>query len=98
MSRSIPSTHLNAAIEHLRKKDRRMRKFIDRVGPCLMKRDPRHFTMLARSIVSQQNSTIVARAFNIEVTHHELEFPILAFACWIRLMLHRRNQQNNSSG
>jgi len=61
MSRSIPSPHLNAAIEHLRKKDRRMRKVIDRVGPCLMKRDPRHFTMLARSIVSQQISTIVAR-------------------------------------
>ena len=43
-------------------------------------------------------SGFFTRAFVVEVTHLDLDFPILAFACWIRLMLHRRNQQNNSSG
>lgn len=61
MSRSLPGEKLEAAIVHLRKRDRRMRKVIELVGPCKMKRDPRHFAMLARSIVAQQISTTVAR-------------------------------------
>ena len=61
MSRALPSAQLETAISHLRKRDRRMRKVIERVGPCKMKRDPRHFAMLARSIVAQQISTTVAR-------------------------------------
>lgn len=61
MSRSLPAAQLETAVAHLRKRDRRMRKVIDRVGPCQMKRDPRHFAMLARSIVAQQISTTVAR-------------------------------------
>lgn len=61
MTRSMTAADIHSALEHLRKRDRRMRKVIDRVGPFRLKRDRRHFAMLARSIISQQISTVVAR-------------------------------------
>ena len=58
--RDIPAEHLEAAIGHLRKRDKTLRRIIDLHGPCQLKLDPDPFPVLFRSILSQQISTAAA--------------------------------------
>jgi len=43
-----------AAVQHLRRVDRRMRAIIDRIGPCAIQPSNRYFFALCEAIVSQQ--------------------------------------------
>ena len=52
---------IEEALAHLRKRDRVMRKAIDRVGPFKLKLQRDRFGVLVRAIISQQISTAAAR-------------------------------------
>ncbi len=54
--------HIQTARHHLRASDPVMRSIIDTVGPYTLRFERDRFAMLVRSIVSQQISTIAARA------------------------------------
>ena len=54
--------HIQSARRHLRAADPVMRSMIDAVGPYTLRFEKDRFGMLVRSIVSQQISTIAARA------------------------------------
>lgn len=58
----IPAKKIEAAIKHLRTADRTMRGHIDKVGPFTLQLNPDRFSMLVRSIISQQISTAAARS------------------------------------
>ena len=53
---------IQQARRHLRARDPVMRSMIDAVGPYTLRFDPDRFGLLVRSIISQQISTIAARA------------------------------------
>jgi len=52
---------IEAALAHVRKADRVMRRVIDAVGPCTLRPERKRFSVLARAIISQQVSTAAAR-------------------------------------
>ena len=58
----LTPTHIQSARRHLRAADAVMRSMIDAVGPYTLRFEKDRFGMLVRSIVSQQISTIAARA------------------------------------
>jgi len=58
--REIPAEHIEAAIGHLRKRDKTLRRIIDLHGPCQLTINPDPFPVLVRSIISQQISTAAA--------------------------------------
>ena len=58
----LTPTHIQSARRHLRTADPVMRSMIDAVGPYTLRFEKDRFGMLVRSIVSQQISTIAARA------------------------------------
>jgi len=58
--REIPAESMKAASNHLRKRDKTLRRIIDSHGPCLLTLDPDPFPVLVRSIISQQISTAAA--------------------------------------
>ena len=58
----LTPTHIQSARRHLRAADPVMRSMIDAVGPYTLRFEKDRFGMLVRSIVSQQISTIAARA------------------------------------
>lgn len=60
---------------------------------------------LGRLFLLKQGTELVAtikpagwftRTLNLEVYNPELEFPVLSFVVWLKLLLIRRNQKNNS--
>ncbi len=51
---SFTKEKIAAAAKHLRRADRVMRDCIDRVGPFTLKPQRDRFSMLVRSIISQQ--------------------------------------------
>ena len=58
----LTPTHIQSARRHLRASDAVMRSMIDAVGPYTLRFEKDRFGLLVRSIVSQQISTIAARA------------------------------------
>jgi DNA-3-methyladenine glycosylase II len=58
----LTPTHIQTARRHLRAADPVMRSMIDEVGPYTLRFESDRFGLLVRSIVSQQISTIAARA------------------------------------
>ena len=58
----LTPSHIQTARRHLRAADPVMRSMIDAVGPYTLRFEKDRFGMLVRSIVSQQISTIAARA------------------------------------
>ena len=58
----LTPTHIRSARRHLRAADAVMRSMIDAVGPYTLRFEEDRFGLLVRSIVSQQISTIAARA------------------------------------
>ena len=64
MTNSVKLTppQIQSARRHLRASDPVMRSIIDTVGPYTLRFEQDRFAMLVRSIVSQQISTIAARA------------------------------------
>ncbi len=58
----LTPTHIQSARRHLRAADPVMRSMIDAVGPYTLRFENDRFGMLVRSFVSQQISTIAARA------------------------------------
>ena len=58
----LTATHIRSARRHLRAADPVMKSMIDDVGPYTLRFEPDRFGLLIRSIVSQQISTIAARA------------------------------------
>lgn len=67
-TREILAEHLDAAAGHLRKRDKVMRRIIDRHGPCQITLDPDPFPVLIRSIISQQISTAAAHSIGKRLT------------------------------
>ena len=63
----IKPTHIEAAIEHLRRVDSIMGDLIDKAGPFTLKLERNRFGMLVRSILSQQISTKAARAIRLRL-------------------------------
>src|SRR5262245_18675261 len=53
---------LNKARRHLVRRDAVLKHLIRAVGPCTLRHDPDHFSVLTRSIISQQISTRAAMA------------------------------------
>ncbi len=73
----MPIVNLDSATLYLQRKDRRLSKVIEQVGPCTLRPDSNHFAMLATSILSQQLSSAAARTIRIRV---ELLMPDGAFS------------------
>lgn len=59
-SSGIPEEHVSAAVTHLRKRDRTMKRIIDAHGPFALALKPDAFPVLVQSIISQQISTAAA--------------------------------------
>ena len=58
----LPPSPFAEAERHLGRSDAKLRTLIDRVGPCTMVPNPDGFSVLVRSIVSQQISTKAAQS------------------------------------
>jgi DNA-3-methyladenine glycosylase II len=56
-----------AAVEHLRRRDRVMRRVIEEVGAFTLRPERDRFRMLVRSIISQQISTRAARSIQLRL-------------------------------
>ena len=67
-TREIPTEHLDAAAGHLRKRDKVMRRIIDRHGPCQIKLEADPFPVLVRSIIAQQISTAATHSIGRRLT------------------------------
>lgn len=63
---------IELACQHLSKRDRRMRRVIESVGPFSLKPQRDYFRILVRSIVSQQISTAAARTILARINDHLL--------------------------
>lgn len=59
---SITAQEIDAALIHLQRRDRHMKRVIQQVGPFRMKRQTNRYQALLNAIVSQQISTASARA------------------------------------
>jgi len=55
------------AQQHLSRRDRVLKRLIRAVGPCTLRYERNRFAALARSIISQQISTVAARAIRSRV-------------------------------
>jgi DNA-3-methyladenine glycosylase II len=60
----VPDETLAMARKHLSRRDTVLKEIIRRVGPCTLRNDPDHFSVLVRSIISQQISTRAAQAIH----------------------------------
>jgi DNA-3-methyladenine glycosylase II len=61
MSRHSPET-VAAALKHLQRRDRTMKRVIAAVGPCQLKRQTNRYQSLLRAIIAQQISGAAARS------------------------------------
>ena len=62
----ISADHSPAQL-HLSRRDRVLKRLIRKVGPCTLRYERNRFAALARSIISQQISTVAARAIRARV-------------------------------
>lgn len=60
-SRLTPES-TTAAVRHLRRRDALLKKVIDRVGPCRLKRQTNRYQSLLKAIIAQQISGAAARS------------------------------------
>lgn len=63
----LKSTHIENALQHLRRVDSIMGDLIDKAGPFTLKLERNRFGILVRSILSQQISTKAARAIRLRL-------------------------------
>ncbi len=64
-AKKSPKTHSHATAHRaLSRMDPKLRPLIERVGPCTLRPHEDHFSLLIRTIISQQLSTIAARTIH----------------------------------
>lgn len=63
----IPVDLRRTALRHLRRSDPVMRRIVSEVGPFTLKPERNRFSMLVRSIISQQISTSAARSIRLRL-------------------------------